>query len=208
MNFITKEELEKKDLVSKFSVVNGSLALEDNPIYKSTFEIGDIVAHKNNLQNIGIVSFLEDEELSIKWSDNTESIETPYNLIVVPPMVGLELLKDSNILELWENLSNGKSDSLDLKCIYLGDIVINEVPFIRAYKNTDTIVDKKFKRIFTLYRKFGNTQIFRTNLYTICNNKIGLDTSRYVYYLLENNIVYYLGIDLNKEDLGVYLFNR
>lgn len=86
--------------------------------------------------------------------------------------------------------------------------MINEVPFIRAYKNTDTIVDKKFKRIFTLYRKFGNTQIFRTNLYTICNNKIGLDTSRYVYYLLENNIVYYLGIDLNKEDLGVYLFNR
>lgn len=208
MNFITKEELEKKDLVSKFSVVNGSLALEDNPTYKSTFEIGDIVAHKNNLQNIGIVSFLEDEELSIKWSDNTESIETPYNLIVVPPMVGLELLKDSNILELWENLSNGKSDSLDLKCIYLGDIVINEVPFIRAYKNTDTIVDKKFKRRFTLYRKFSNTQIFRTNLYTISDNKIGLDISRYVYYLLENNVVYYLGIDLNKEDLGVYLFNR
>lgn len=208
MNFITKEELEKKDLVSRFSVVNGSLVLEDNPTYKSTFEIGDIVAHKNNLQNIGIVSFLEDEELSIKWSDNTEYIETPYNLIVVPPTVGLELLKGSNILELWENLSNGKSDSLDLKCIYLGDIVINEVPFIRAYKNTDTIVDKKFKRIFTLYRKFGTTQIFRTNLYTICDNKIGLDTSRYVYYLLENNVVYYLGIDLNKEDLGIYLFNR
>lgn len=208
MNFITKEELEKKDLVSKFSVVNGTLVLEDNPTYKSTFEIGDIVTHKNNLQNIGIVSFLEDEELSIKWSDNNESIERSYNLIVVPPTVGLELLKDSNILELWEDLSNGKSDSLDLKCIYLGDIVINEVPFIRAYKNTDTIVDKKFKRIFTLYRKFGNTQIFRTNLYTISNNKIGLDTSRYVYYLLENNVVYYLGIDLNKEDLGVYLFNR
>lgn len=208
MNFITKEELEKKDLVSKFSVVNGSLALEDNPTYKSTFETGDIVAHKNNLQNIGIVSFLEDEELSIKWSDNTESIETPYNLIVVPPTVGLELLKDSNILGLWENLSNGKNDSFDLKCIYLGDIVINEVPFIRAYKNTDTIVDKKFKRRFTLYRKFSNTQIFRTNLYTISDNKIGLDISRYVYYLLENNVVYYLGIDLNKEDLGVYLFNR
>lgn len=208
MNFIIKEELEKKDLVSKFSVVNGSLVLEDNPTYKSTFEIGDIVAHKNNLQNIGIVSFLEDEELSIKWSDNTESIETPYNLIVVPPTVGLELLKDSNILGLWENLSNGKSDSLDLRCIYLGDIVINEVPFIRAYKNTDTIVDKKFKRRFTLYRKFGNTQIFRTNLYTVCDDKIGSDTSRYVYYLLENNVVYYLGIDLNKEDLGVYLFNR
>lgn len=208
MNFITKEELENKDLISKFSVVNGNLILDDDYTYKSTFEIGDIVAHKNNLQKIGIISFLEDDELSINWNDNTESVEKPCDLIIVPPTVGLDLLKDSDILGLWENLSNGKSDSLDLKCIYIGDIVINEVPFIKAYKNTDTLVDKKFKRRFTLYRKFGNTQIFRTNLYTIYNNKIGLDTSRYVYYLLENNVIYYLGIDLNKEDLGIYLFNR
>ena len=208
MNFITKEELEKKDLVSKFSVVNGNLILDDDYTYKSTFEIGDIVAHKNNLQKIGLVSFLEDDELSINWSDNTESVEKPCDLIIIPPTVGLDLLKDSDILGLWENLSNGKSDSLDLKCIYIGDIVINEVTFIRAYKNTDTLVDKQFRRRFTLYRKFGNTQIFRTNLYTIYNNKIGLDTSRYVYYLLENNVIYYLGIDLNKEDLGIYLFNR
>jgi hypothetical protein len=45
-------------------------------------------------------------------------------------------------------------------------------------------------------------------LYTINNGEIGFDTSRYVYYLLENNIIYYLGIDLNEKDLVPYLFNR
>ena len=79
---------------------------------------------------------------------------------------------------------------------------------INLFARKNTIIDKKFKRNFALYRKFGSTQIFRTNLYTVCNDKIGLDTSRYVYYLLENNIVYYLGIDLNEKDLTTYLFNK
>src|SRR5699024_11570400 len=61
-------------------------------------------------------------------------------------------------------------------------------------KNTNTIIDKRFKRNFSLYRKFGNTQIFRTNLYTMSNDKIEFDTSRYVYYLQENNVIYYLDI--------------
>ena len=40
------------------------------------------------------------------------------------------------------------------------------------------------------------------------NDKIEFDTSRYVYYLLENNVIYYLGIDLNDKDLNPYLFNK
>ena len=119
-----------------------------------------------------------------------------------------ELLNNSDILNLWENLSNGKNESFDLKCIYLDNKVVNEVPFIKAFKNTNSIIDKKFKRTFTLYRKFGNSQIFRTNLYTISNGKIIFDTSRYVYYLLENNVIYYLGIDLNEKDLTTYLFKK
>lgn len=208
MNFITKEELEKKDIVSKFSVINRHLILPENYEYKTSFDVGDIVSHKNNTNELGVVYFIEDDEISINWNNGTEGTEDSTNLIVVPPTVGLELLKDSNLIDLWENLSNGKNESFDLKCIYLNDKVINEVPFIKAFKNTNTIIDKKFKRNFALYRKFGSTQIFRTNLYTVCNDKIGLDTSRYVYYLLENNIVYYLGIDLNEKDLTTYLFNK
>ena len=82
------------------------------------------------------------------------------------------------------------------------------MPFIKAFKNTNTLVDKRFKRNFTLYRKFGNTQIYRTNLYTINNGEIKFDTNRFIYYLLENNVVYYLGMDLNEKDLITYLFNR
>lgn len=208
MNFITKEELEKKDIVSKFSIVNGNLILSEDCEYKSTFDVGDIVAYKDNTNKLGVIYFIEDDEFSINWINGTESTEASSNLIVIPPTIGLELLNDSNLINLWENLSNGKNESFDLKCIYLDDKVINEVPFIKAFKNTNTIIDKKFKRNFTLYRKFGSTQIFRTNLYTICNGKIGFDTSRYVYYLLENHIVYYLGIDLNEKDLTTYLFNK
>lgn len=208
MNFITKEESEKKDLISQFTVVNGNLVLGEGCEYKSTFNIGDLVTYKNNTKKLGVASFIEEDELTINWSDNTETTESSSDLVIVPPTIGLSLLKDSSILYLWETLSNGKSDSFDLKCIYLDDIVINEVPFVRAFKNTNTLVDKKFKRNFTLYRKFGPIQIFRTNLYTICDGKVGLDTSRHVYYLLENNVVYYLGIDLNDQDLAIYLFNR
>ena len=208
MNFITKEELEKKDIVSKFSIVNENLILSEDCEYKSTFDVGDIVAYKDNTNKLGVIYFIEDDEFSINWINGTESTEASSNLIVIPPTIGLELLNDSNLINLWENLSNGKNESFDLKCIYLDDKVINEVPFIKAFKNTNTIIDKKFKRNFTLYRKFGSTQIFRTNLYTICNGKIGFDTSRYVYYLLENHIVYYLGIDLNEKDLTTYLFNK
>ena len=208
MDFITKEELEKKDIVSKFSVSNGNLILSEDCEYKSTFDVGDIVAHKSNINKLGLINFIEDDEFSINWSNGDESTETSSNLIVVPPTIGIGLLNDRNLINLWEILSNGKNESFDLKCIYLNDKVINEVPFIKAFKNTNTIIDKKFKRTFTLYRKFGSTQIFRTNLYTICNGKIIFDTSRYVYYLLENHIVYYLGIDLNEKDLATYLFNK
>ena len=208
MNFITKEELEKKDLVSQFSVVDGILSFDENIQYSSTFNTGDIVSHRTDTTKIGVIYFIDTDELNIKWTDNSETIEASSDLIVLPPTIGLELLKNSTLVDLWEKLSNGSSEDFDLKCIYIGDIVINEVPFIKSFKNTNVILDKKFKRDFTLYRKFGTNQIFRTNLYTICQGKVGLDTSRYVYYLLEGSIIYYLGIDLNDKDLAVYLYNR
>ena len=208
MNYITKYELENKELSSKFSIQNGNLAFAENSIYKDDFQVGDIVIFKNNTKKIGVVSFIEDDELSINWKDNSESVETSADLIVVPPTLGIQLFENEDLLKLWEKLSNGKNDSFDLKCLYINDKMINEVPFVKAYKNTDTLVDKRFKRKFLLYRKFGNTQIFRTNLYTISNNNVKLDNSRFVYYLLQDNVVYYLGIDLNPKDLTTYLFKK
>ena len=203
MNYITKYELE-----SKFSINNGELVFDENSQYKDVFQVGDIVTYKNDAKKIGVVSFIEEDELNINWNDNSESEENTSDLIIVPPTFGIQLFKNDDLLQLWENLSNGKNDSFDLKCLYINDKMINEVTFIRAYKNTDTLVDKQFRRIFSLYRKFGSTQIFRTNLYTICNGNVELDTSRFVYYLLQDNVVYYLGIDLSKEDLATYLFKK
>lgn len=208
MNYITKYELENKELASKFSINNGKLIFDENSQYKDVFQVGDIVTCKNDAKKIGVVSFIEEDELNINWNDNSQSEENTADLIIVPPTFGVQLFKNDNLLQLWENLSNGKNDSFDLKCLYINDKIINEVTFIRAYKNTDTLVDKQFKRRFSLYRKFGNTQIFRTNLYTICNGNVELDTSRFVYYLLQDNVVYYLGIDLSKEDLATYLFKK
>lgn len=208
MNYITKYELENKELASKFSINNGKLIFDENSQYKDVFQVGDIVTYKNDAKKIGVVSFIEEDELNICWNDNSESEENTADLIIIPPTLGIQLFKNDDLLQLWENLSNGKNDSFDLKCLYINDKMINEVTFIRAYKNTDTLVDKQFKRRFSLYRKFGNTQIFRTNLYTICNGNVELDNSRFVYYLLQDNVVYYLGIDLSKEDLTTYLFKK
>ena len=208
MNYITKYELENKELASKFSINNGELIFDENSQYKDVFQVGDIVTFKNDAKKIGVVSFIEEDKLNINWNDNSESEENTADLIIVPPTFGIQLLKNDDLLQLWENLSNCKNDSFDLKCLYINDKMINEVTFIRAYKNTDTLVDKQFRRRFLLYRKFGNTQIFRTNIYTICNGNVELDTSRFVYYLLQDNVVYYLGIDLTREDLDTYLFKK
>ena len=208
MDFITKKELENKNIVSEFTIDNNTLIIPENYEYKSTFDVGDIVTDKNNINKLGIVSFGEEDEVTVNWDDNNESTESVSNLIIVPPTIGLKLLKNKNIIKLWESLSNGKNDSFDLKCIYLDDKIINEVPFIKFIKNTNALVDKKFKRSFTLYKKFGNLKIFRTNIYTISNNEIKLDKNRYVYYLVEDNIVYYLGMDFKENDLNIYLFNR
>lgn len=208
MNYIDNNTAGNEEYKSNFSIINGSLILGDKPEYKLNLEVGDIVTLKDDNSKIGVVSLVDEENANVTWIDNTECEELYNNLIVLPPSIGLKLIDNTPILSLWENLSNGKSDNFDLKCIYLKDKIINEVPFIVSFKNTDTLIDKKFKRNFSLYRKFGNLQIFRTNLYTIINGELSLDHNRYVYYLLENHVVYYLGIDLSRSDLDFYLFNK
>lgn len=208
MNYITKDELDNKELTSTFSIKNDELIFDENSPHKNDFQVGDIVTLKNDSKQMGVVSFIEEDELNINWDDSRESVEVSSNLIIVPPTLGIQLFKNNDLLNLWENLSNGKNDSFDLKCLYINDKIVNEVTFIRAYKNTDTLVDKRFKRTFSLYRKFGNTQIFRTNLYTIDNKNVGFNSSRFVYYLLQDNVVYYLGIDLSRDDLNTYLFKK
>ena len=208
MNYITKYELENKELSSKFAIENGTLVFEENANFCDIFQVGYIVALKNDTNKIGVVSFIEEDELTVNWSNNEESVESSADLMVLPTTLGLKLLENNDLLKLWEELSNGKNDSFDLKCLYINDEIINEVPFIKAYKNTDVLVDKRFRRRFSLYRKFGNSQIYRTNLYTICDGEVKLDESRFVYYLLQDNTVYYLGLDLNPTDLGTYLFKK
>lgn len=208
MNYITKYELENKELSSKFAIENGTLVFEENANFCDIFQVGYIVALKNDTNKIGVVSFIEEDELTVNWSNNEESVESSADLMVLPTTLGLKLLENNDLLKLWEELSNGKNDSFDLKCLYINNEIINEVPFIKAYKNTDVLVDKRFRRRFSLYRKFGNSQIYRTNLYTICDGEVKLDESRFVYYLLQDHTVYYLGLDLNPKDLGTYLFKK
>lgn len=208
MNYITKDELDNKELVSEFSIKNEDLVFHESSCYKNNFQVGDIITLKDNGKKIGVVSSIEDDALNINWNDSSESIENSNDLIIVPPTLGIQLFNNNDLLNLWENLSNGKNDSFDLKCLYINDKIINEVTFIKAYKNTDTLVDKKFRRKFLLYRKFGNVQIFRTNLYTVRNKNVKLDESRFVYYLLQDNVVYYLGIDLSHEDVDTYLYKK
>ena len=52
MNYITKYELDNKELVSKFSIKDGGLVFDENSNYKDIFQVGDIVAFKNNTKKI------------------------------------------------------------------------------------------------------------------------------------------------------------
>ena len=75
MNFITKYELEKKDIVSKYSICYENLILPGDFEYKSTCDVGDIVVLKNNTNMVGVVSFVEEDEINITWKDNSETTE-------------------------------------------------------------------------------------------------------------------------------------
>lgn len=208
MKYITKYELDNKELASKFYIKDNNLVYDLNIVYKNDFSVGDIVTYKNSTKKIGVISFIEEDKVNIHWNDDSESEEMDKDLLIIPPTIGLQLINNNELLNLWENLSNGKDDSFDLKCIYINDNIINEVPFIKSYKNTTTLIDKRFKRNFYLYRKFGNSQIYRANIYTISDKNIIFDNSRFAYYLLKDNIVYFLGIDLNSDDLTSYLFKK
>ena len=55
MNYITKYELDNKELASKFSIENGNLVFDENSKFKEDFQVGDIIVSKNNTSKIGLV---------------------------------------------------------------------------------------------------------------------------------------------------------
>ena len=67
MNYITKYELDNKELASKFSIENGNLVFDENSKFKEDFQVGDIIVSKNNTDKIGLVSSVEDDELNINF---------------------------------------------------------------------------------------------------------------------------------------------
>lgn len=91
--------------MSKFYIVDNDLVIDDNYEYKNKFIIGYIVAYKTDTKKLGVVSFTEEDNLNINWNNNT-------------------------IIYLWEELSNGKSEDSDLKCLYLGDLIISSLYLI------------------------------------------------------------------------------
>ena len=56
MNYITKYELDNKELASKFSIDNGNLVFDENSEFKEDFQVGDIIVSKINTSKIGLVS--------------------------------------------------------------------------------------------------------------------------------------------------------
>ena len=56
MNYITKYELDNKELASKFSIENGNLVFDENSKFKEDFQVGDIIVSKNNTSKDGFYS--------------------------------------------------------------------------------------------------------------------------------------------------------
>ena len=65
MNYITKYELDNKELASKFSIENGNLVFDENSKFKEDFQVGDIIVSKNNTEILNKV-YHKDWKCSIK----------------------------------------------------------------------------------------------------------------------------------------------
>mgnify|MGYP000416443233 CR=1 FL=1 len=73
----------------------------------------------------------------------------------------------------------------------------------------EKIIDKREFKDFQNFAKRteGNFDVFNIPI-DQTGDDIKLDESRFVYYLLQDNVVYYLGIDLNSTELATYLFKK
>ena len=91
MNYITKYELENKELASKFSIENETLVFDENTEFCDTFQVGFIVALKNDTTKIGVVSFIEEDEFTVNWNNNEESVQTSSDLIILPTTLGVNV---------------------------------------------------------------------------------------------------------------------
>lgn len=208
--YITKEEKTITSIANQFSIVDNKLVLKENYTFKSEFNEGDIVILKDNTDLIGIIEYVEEDSINVLFNNEECGEYTSSQLINIHPTLGVKLIKSQKVLKLWEEISNGKSEDLDLQCIYVNDSILNEVKFVKYLRNSNVVIDHKFNRSFLLHKKIGSFKIYKTGIYSKNeNNEITYIDNKFVYYLIDNNFkTYYIGFDIDTNKIYSELIKK
>lgn len=185
--------------------------LKDLYLLDSNIRIGSIVTKKGNINSFGVVTLIEDEEITVYFSNNTEEVLNSDSLSVMDfnnSLTTLNTHKDTDIFKLWLDILNGRNDDFDIPCLYIENKVFNKVDFIKYYKMSKRVIDKRFQREMLFHKKVGNHKIYKASTCTIGENGLlEIDRNSFAYYILNNDEVYFVGVGIDINEIISCLYN-
>ena len=186
--------------------------LKDSYWLEPTLRIGSLVTKKGSIDKFGVITLIEENDITDYFSDDTEEILSCDDLAIIDFENSLATLnnnKDSKIFKLWLDIFNGKSDDFDVPCLYIKDKVFNKVDFIKYYKMSKRVIDKRFQREMLFHKKIGNYKIYKASTCTIEeNNTLELDRNSFAYYILNNDEVYFVGVKIDINEIISFLYDN
>ncbi|MGL5753228.1 MAG: hypothetical protein ACRCXT_21980 [Paraclostridium sp.] len=186
--------------------------LKDSYLLQDTLRIGAVVTKNGSVEKFGVVSLIEDEDITVYFSDDTEEVLSEADLFIMDftnSLTTLNTHKNTQIFNLWLSILNGKNDDFDVPCLYVGDRVFNKVDFIKYYKMSKRVIDKRFQREMLFHKKIGEYKIYKASTCTINDNNIlELDRNSFAYYILNGDNVYFVGVKTDINELINFLYNH
>lgn len=186
--------------------------LKDSYLLEDNLRIGAIVTKNGSVDKFGVISLIEEEDITVYFSDNTEEILRKDDLSIMDftnSLTTLNTHKNTDVFKLWLNILNGKNDDFDVPCLYIGDKVFNKVDFIKYYKMSKRVIDKRFQREMLFHKKVGSNRIYKASTCTIGENGVlELDTNSFAYYILNGDEIYFVGVKIDINEIINFLYNH
>lgn len=186
--------------------------LKDLYLLETNLNLGAIVTKNGSLDKFGVVSLIEEDNVTVYFSDDTEGILSRDDLSVMDFTNSLTTLnshKETKLFDLWLSIFNGKNDDLDIPCLYIEDRIFNKVDFIKYYKMSNRVIDKRFQRELLFHKKIGNYRLYKASTCTISESgKLELDRNSFAYYILNCDEVYFVGVNIDVNSLIKFLYDN
>lgn len=186
--------------------------LKDSYLLETNLHIGTIVTKNGSIDKFGVITLIEDEDITVYFSDDTEEVLSADNLSAMDFANSLTTLTDhkgTKVFDLWLSILNGKNDDLDVPCLYIGDRIFNKVDFIKYYKMSKRVIDKRFQREMLFHKKVGSNRIYKASTCTIDDNStLQLDRNSFAYYILNGDDIYFIGVKIDINEIINFLYSH